>query len=325
MASPKIIRLRGHEERVLEEIRVGLKSYFVLEKLSGAGQVFRVFDPQGGPQGDYRSLHILPRSKSTEQKIEIIRRLVSPGRSFPTVIDYFAEKDRVLVVFSWVWGESLDRLLRNIRAGRAPRFSVWETIKRIRPLGHAVCEYHRETNLVHGDIKPANIVVTDRPHRFVLIDFGSAWPVERSVQRDRGDGASAPYAAPELLQADDTADFRADIFSVSAIWFELLTHKIPYEGLGGSAGAIIKGNDNSISLEPSSRLSRDRDRLPAAIWKRIDRALEMGLAVEPSRRFTDRRAWLNEMDEIDQLLRARPALSNWNERVLGFVRRLFRK
>lgn len=117
-------------------------------------------------------------------------------------------------------------MLEGIRAGTAPRFSVFETVKRMRPLAHALGFYHRETNLVHGDVKPANVIVTERPHHFVLIDFGSAWPVERTTRRERGDGETLPYAAPELLDSRRAADFRADIFSHSVMMYELLTNQI---------------------------------------------------------------------------------------------------
>ena len=60
-----------------------------------------------------------------------------------------------------------------------------EIIRLIRGLAHGLAHYHRRANLVHGDISPANIIITSGTKQLVLIDFGSAWPADAVV------GASA--------------------------------------------------------------------------------------------------------------------------------------
>lgn len=317
---PNFITVRGRKEAVLEEIQIQGKSFPVLEKLGSKGRdIFRVFDGQAGPHGDFRAVHFLPRSAETEQRIEIIRRLKQGNRNFPGVILYVPEHDRVVVVFEWVWGQNLGRLLTKIRAGKAPRFSVFEAIKRMRVLAHMLGVYHRETNLVHGDVKPDNVIVTERPHDFVLVDFGSAWPVERSMRRHPGDGATRPYAAPELLSTAVAADFRADIFAHAVILYELLTLKIPYGGLGGTAANY----PSKPVLEKASSISPDQKRLPVSLWLLIDEFLANALSLNPDERFSDRGAWLRGIDEIHLEMQRRSRLDSWNEAVAGFVTRWF--
>lgn len=316
----KFVTVRGRREPVLDEIRVGGKSFPVLEYLGGRSrQIFRVFDAEAGPRGDFRAVHFLPRSPATEQRIEILRRLTQGNRNFPAVVGYVPDRERVAVIFEWVWGQNLGRLLENIRAGKAPRFSLFEAVKRMRSLAHAIGGYNSITNLVHGDIKPANVIVTERPHNFVLIDFGSAWPAERTSGRQTGDGATQPYAAPELLGKNQPADFRADLFSHGVVLYELLTLKIPYGGLGGSAAKF----GSPPALDPASGLSADQVRLPASLWRRVDAFLETALSLEPAGRYSDRGAWLAAIDEIDLEIRRRPRLSPWQETVAGVVARLF--
>lgn len=316
----KFVTVRGHKEPVIDEIRVDGKPFPVLGRLGAKGRaIFRVYDDQAGPRGDYRVLHLLPNSAETAQRIEIFRRLTQGNKNFPGVVRYVPERDRVVVIFEWAWGKNLEAILKGIRAGTTPRFSVFETVKRMRPLAHALGYYHRETNLVHGDVKPANVIVTERPHHFVLIDFGSAWPVERTTRRDRGDGETLPYAAPELLDSERAADFRADIFSHAVMMYELLTHQIPYGGMGGAAVRYR----SAPPLEPASILSPDQVRLPASLWRRIDRFLTTALSLDPNGRFSDRGAWLNAIDEIHLEMQRRPRLDSWNEAVARFVTRWF--
>ncbi|MGE0528422.1 MAG: hypothetical protein AB7P49_15235, partial [Bdellovibrionales bacterium] len=59
----KFVTVRGRREPVVDEIRVAGKSFPVLERLGAKGRaIFRIYDDQAGPRGDYRVLHVLPNS-----------------------------------------------------------------------------------------------------------------------------------------------------------------------------------------------------------------------------------------------------------------------
>ena len=80
--------------------------------------------------------------------------------------------------------------------------------------------------LVHGDIKPANIVL-DRDGNAKLVDFG----LSGMTRRDRnGNFVGTPnYIAPELLRGDaDT--HRSDIYSLGATLYHLLSGRLPHDG-----------------------------------------------------------------------------------------------
>ena len=164
----KTIRFRGKTEAVLETIRVRGRTYFAIEKLSHRG-AFRVFDPHAGPDGDFRVLHRISKSDVTPQKIEILRRLggENSNRNFPGIVDFAHQNNDLFVVVGWVAGTSLQAYLNSVRADKTPRPSVTEVVRLVRGLVHGVSHFHRRTNIIHGDISPANIVITSGTKQLV--------------------------------------------------------------------------------------------------------------------------------------------------------------
>ncbi len=307
----KSILFRGRRENVVDVFHVRGRTYFVLEKLSRRGS-YRVFDPHASPGGDYRALHRIPFSKWTRQKIETLRRISGPtvNRNFPRIVDCARSGNEIIVAVEWVWGTNLRDYLRAIRKKEIPRPVVPEIVRLIRGLAHGVSHYHRRANLVHGDISPANIILTSGTTHLVLIDFGSAWPVERTAEKESGDGFTNPYAAPERIFGNAAEDFRSDIFSLCAVAYELLTLEIPYDGLGGQAGNPELRNQPTPTLtKPSSRLHRSRH-LSMMQNKSIDHYLTNGLALDSDRRFATRNTWLSATDRIDASSKSIRTLQN---------------
>ena len=310
----KTIRYRGRSEPVIETLRVGGRSYFALEKLA-ASSVYRVFDSHAGPDGDYRVLHQIPKSKVTRQQIELLRRIggASGNRNFPGIVDFVRQRGDLFVVIAWVHGTNLRDYLRAVRERKTPRPSVSEVVRLIRGLVHGVSHYHRRTHIIHGDISPANIVVSQGTKLLVLIDFGSAWPIEQSARRESGDGYSQPYAAPERIAHHAAEDFRADIFSLSTIAYELLTLAIPYEGLGGQAGTPQLVAKTTDSYLPPSGLIANRDRLPRSALSCLDDCLGKGLSLHPDERFATSSEWLSAWDTLHSSLQKGSRLTRLEE------------
>ena len=320
---PKTIRYRGRNEEVLDIFRIRGRRFYALEQLSRRG-AFRVFDPHAGPDGDYRVLHRIPSAKNAQQKIEIVRRLSGPtaNRNFPQIIECTRVGDDLFVIVSWVWGTSLREYLRAIREKKTPRPAVPEVIRLIRGLAHGLSHYHRRANLVHGDISPANIILTSGTTQLVLIDFGSAWPVEQAAEKEIGDGVTLPYAAPERPGGNAPEDFRSDIFSLAVVAYELLTLEIPYDGLGGQAGLPqYRPSSKETYVAPSEKIL-DSEKLTRCATDLLDQYFGTALAISPDDRFPTRDVWMSECDDLHFSMKKQERLSVLERSVVAAIESL---
>ena len=118
------------------------------------------------------------------------------------------------------------------RTGSAGRSDVMRIVKLLEQAARALHAAH-ERGLVHRDIKPGNLMVTDEGQP-VLLDFGIA-----RAGDDDSDGpgltrttdvlGTPHYMAPEQLRATSTVDRRADIYALGVTLFECLTGQRPFQ------------------------------------------------------------------------------------------------
>ena len=192
------IRCGSNYYPVTKDLTISGRTYHVVNELGGQRKRYQVVDPRAGPDGDMRAIHILPNVN--KKRLHVFKRLAESNRNIPAIIEYHQAKGRVYLVLPWIWGTDLRRYLREVHEGKRMYPRVREVFFLFRGFAHGLTQYHHR-GFVHGDLKPDNLILCREPNRLVMIDFGSAWLVSHTMQRDPGDGITlGKYLAPEQVQ-----------------------------------------------------------------------------------------------------------------------------
>ena len=125
-----------------------------------------------------------------------------------------------------------------------------------------------ERGLVHGDVKPSNVLIDERGHAY-LADFGLTKRVtdERSATGEAQLMGTIDYVSPEQIRGEDV-DGRADVYSLGCLLYECLTGRQPFK----------RGNDAAV-------LYAHLEDAPPVTDTAADPVLARALAKSPDERF----------------------------------------
>lgn len=197
------------------------------------------------------------------------------GLDHPAIVpidDCGAEHGRFWFSMRYIDGITADEALRP-----APyRLDPARAVRIIERVASALDFAHRR-NLVHRDVKPANILLSsgtdDDPEQVFLSDFGVAKGFGElearapSLTATGGVVATVDYAAPEQIEAKPL-DGRCDVYALGCVLFKLLTGRIPFPG--ESLVAKVHARMSGPTPKPSVLVPD----LPVAFDQVIAQALE---------------------------------------------------
>jgi len=246
--------------------RIG--KYDVLEVLGrgGMGVVYRAVDKQIG-----REVAIKTLTKGVAGDREMLARFYEEGRKtgrlnhahIVTVYDLGEDNGIPYIVMERVQGDPLDRVIaRDMPLSTMDRLRIIE--ETCSALGYA-----HSNNVIHRDVKPANIFVQP-DGKAKLLDFGIARLERRSqdisLTRTGHIIGTVPYMAPERLR-DKMIDGRSDIFSMGVVLHQLITGQLPFTGEDYVLMQMILN-------EPHPPLKNFCSNCPEGLQDIVDRALE---------------------------------------------------
>jgi serine/threonine-protein kinase len=139
-------------------------------------------------------------------------------------------------VMEFVEGKTLYDMMAPPPAGEGKSFSEAEALDIGIQMADALSHAHQR-GLIHRDVKPKNIILT--PQGIAkLTDLGLARQTddEQAAAKEAGKAYGTPYyISPEQIRGDVDINFRADIYSLGATLYHLVTGRPPFEGETPSA------------------------------------------------------------------------------------------
>lgn len=177
------------------------------------------------------------------------------------ILDYGEHQDLAYEVMPYIAGESLQALLN--RSGALPFTQIQQYLEQMAD----ALDYAHLQGVLHKDIKPGNVLLAPEG-KLLLADFGLASiTTEKNFARAR---QALPgilnYIAPEYVLSQAT-DQRADLYSLGAVLYHMVTGAPPFKGTSLSATAMMH-----VKAPPASPCSLRKD-LPQAAGQVILRAL----------------------------------------------------
>jgi formylglycine-generating enzyme required for sulfatase activity/dienelactone hydrolase/predicted Ser/Thr protein kinase len=252
-----------------------LSHYELLEEIGkgGMGVVYRARDTR---LDRFVAIKLLPpeqmanpdRKRRFVQEAKAASALNHPN--IVTIHEIDAADGADFIVMEHVEGSPLNQLIpeRGLPVAQALKYAV--------QIADALAAAH-SAGIVHRDIKPGNIMVT-QAGRVKVLDFGLAKLLEQTGSEDATITAEAAtragvivgtvaYASPEQIEAKPV-DARTDVFSLGAVLYEMLTGRRPFQGESqlSTMAAILRDRP-----EP---LTANRADVPREISRILERCLE---------------------------------------------------
>lgn len=201
--------------------------YILLEKV-GEGGMALVYKARCQLLNRYVAIKILrPEFTADEEFVKKFKResMAAASISHPNIVGIYdvGEQDGIYyIVMEYIHGQTLKDY---IKAKGSLHYT--ETIKIITQISYALDHAHRN-GVVHRDIKPHNILITDEKI-IKVTDFGIARASSTVTMTNTGAVmGSVHYFSPEQARGG-YSDHRTDIYSLGVVMYEMLTGRLPYD------------------------------------------------------------------------------------------------
>jgi serine/threonine-protein kinase len=283
-------------------LQQALGTAYTIERELGGGGMSRVFLASEAALGRSVVVKVLRpdlaealSGERFKREVRLAARLQHP-HIVPLLAAGSMENGVLFYTMPFVEGESLRE--RVAREGALP---LTETVRILSEVAGALAYAHR-CGIVHRDVKPENILLSDGGA--VVADFGIAKAI--SVAHE-GDGAGEPgrtstltatgmslgtpgYMAPEQAVAD-VIDHRADLYALGVVGYEMLAGRPPFDGR--TTQQLLAAH----ATETPEPVSRRRPTVPGGLGALIMRLLEKNPADRPQSAEEVRQRLAGALDE----------------------------
>ncbi len=260
--------------------------YTLLEKLGEGGMaiVYNAFDHR--IEQNVAIKVILPSHQASQIfldqfKIEAKALARLSHTNIVKVLDYGEQKGQPFLVMDFMRGGTLKE---NIKG----KIAWHQAASILAPIARAL-EYIHKQNLIHRDVKPANILI-DEHDQPMLSDFGIVKLIETGevTAKATGVGVGTPdYMSPEQGMGREV-DYRADIYALGVVFYELVTGEKPFVAETPMA-TIIKHITDPFP-RPQSVIK--------AIPKDVEDVILKAVQKDPQKRFNDMGTFAEALEQL---------------------------
>ncbi len=285
-------RLQGANEDSGGRPAQQLPGFQILNKC-GAGAMAVVYRAKQLSLDRIVAVKVLPKRLSKNQ--EFVERFYREGRAAAQLnhtnivqaIDVAEANGFHYFVMEYVEGCTV---YDEIADGKV--YSEAEALDIITQITRALLHAH-ERGFIHRDVKPKNIMLTAEDRVAKLADMGLARETadRQSAVAEAGRAYGTPYyIAPEQIRGEVDIDHRADLYSLGATFYHLVTGRVPFEG--PTPSAVMHKHLKEPLVPP--------DHLNTSLTSGCGAMIEMLLAKDRDDRYLSARELLADLELLAQ-------------------------
>jgi serine/threonine-protein kinase len=274
------------------DIGLDIAGEYVVEREIGEGEMALVYLVSHLSTGTPWALKVVKTNHESlkerlQQEAKVHIQLSHPN--IASMLDIVEGDGFLGLVMEFIEGETLDVWLRTHRPSQAESLQIFKALL-------SAMEYAHQKNIIHRDLKPSNIIMQKQDDKWSpkILDFGIAKAISDTGNNltQTGTTMGTPgYMAPEQIRDAKHVDQRADIFSLGALFYEILTGSPAFQG--DNNFDLI----NAVVSEPHRPILFFFDDCPENIIQLID----LSLSKDPNQRIASCSA-------MKELLEATPSL-----------------
>ncbi|MFV1980403.1 MAG: protein kinase [Rhodothermia bacterium] len=236
-------------------------SHFEIEELLGRGGMGVVYKAVDIKLGRTVALKFLPPHTADDdearERFEVEAQAAS-ALDHPNICNIHeigeADDGSLFIAMAYYKGDALDERLKR------GHLSVEEAVGIATQVANGLHAAH-DSGIIHRDIKPGNIIITERGEVKIL-DFGLAKMHNLALTREGSTLGTVTYMSPEQLRGEQV-DRRTDIWALGILLFQMISGRLPFVGDYEQAVLYAVANTDPAPL----------DEAPVYIQQIVDRCL----------------------------------------------------